>query len=59
MILLFILWIILYRYILSIILFPPYYIFAKKQKEIYNFPLIVSYSPISNIQANRFCFIGC
>jgi hypothetical protein len=54
MIFLFIPWIISYRYILSIVLFLSCYIFAKGQKEVYNFPLIVSYDPISNIQANRF-----
>jgi hypothetical protein len=58
-ILLFIFWIIFYRYILFVVLFPPCYIFARGQKEIHNFPLVVSYSPISDIQANRFCFKGC
>jgi hypothetical protein len=52
-------WIIPYRYILSTILFPPCYIFVREQKKVHNLPLIVSYSPISDIQANRFCFIGC
>jgi hypothetical protein len=52
-------WIIPYRYILFVVLFPPYYTFAKGQKEIHNLPLIISYDPISDIQANRFCFIGC
>jgi hypothetical protein len=58
MIFLSILWIISYRYILFIILFPSCYIFVKGQKEVRNFLLVISYDPISNIQANRFCFRG-
>jgi hypothetical protein len=58
MILLFILWIIPYRYILSAVLFLFRYIFARKQKEVYNLPLVVSYDPIGDIQANRLCLIS-
>jgi hypothetical protein len=58
MIFLFIFWIIFYRYILSIVLFLPCYIFARGQKEVRNLPLIVSYSPIGDIQAIRFCLIN-
>jgi hypothetical protein len=57
MILLFIFWIIFYRYILFVVLFLFCYIFAKGQKKVYNLFLIVSYNPISNIQTNYFCFI--
>jgi ABC-type multidrug transport system permease subunit len=42
-------WIILYRYILFIVLFPFCYIFARGQKKVYNLLLIVFYSPISDV----------
>jgi hypothetical protein len=56
-ILLSIFWIISYRYILSIVLFPSRYIFAKGQKEVHSLLLIVSYSPISDVQVIRLCFV--